>query len=303
MIELQTYSICYPDENHRRNLRGFPDFPDLFFIQLIHNQMKAKQHLENEKCELIHIGLVRSIIYALYPLRASRQMTESYLNRYCYADMRTHAGIDAPLRENEVEPDLAPAVRLEVLNVIFDDESFAYAREMIMMNNHMYRLPNDDYNLLLDPLEIALTKELDAWQKVVAIICEPIEEGHVRMKMKQLLDILIEQHENTEEKQMATDVGDEEDDLPEERGFTVSQVILCFHYICQEQRINFKNSLKTDWARCIARISGKSEKRIRNSLDFDLESRKTQRDLTIIYPVMSKLFPEIGEKILMDMKD
>ena len=102
---------------------------------------------------------------------------------------------------------------------------------------------------------------------------------------------------------MATDVGDEEDDLPEKRGFTVSQVILCFHYICQEQRINFKNSLKTDWARCIARISGKSEKRIRNSLDFDLESRKTQRDLTIIYPVMSKLFPEIGEKILMDMKD
>ena len=112
MIELQTYSICYPDENHRRNLRGSPDFPDLFFIQLIHNQMKAKQHLENEKCELIHIGLVRSIIYALYPLRSSRQMTESYLNRYCYADMRTHAGIDAPLRENEVEPDLAASVRL-----------------------------------------------------------------------------------------------------------------------------------------------------------------------------------------------
>ncbi len=36
----------------------------------------------------------------------------SSLNRYCYADMRTHAGIDAPPRENEVVPDLAASVRL-----------------------------------------------------------------------------------------------------------------------------------------------------------------------------------------------
>ena len=261
--------------------------------------------LEKERGKLIHLELVSRTIYALIPLCEDREKTESYLNLYLFADMRFHAGNNAPLRENEVDPSLAGAVRLEVLHMIRGDEMFIYAWEMITQNNHMYQTPADCSNLVWDPAELAITRELETWQRLVDQIREAIVEKHMLMKLKVLTDFLTKELYNGDESRMAAEegeVGEEPVDGPKGSAFTLSQVILCFYYICQEQDINYENSHKTNWARCIARISGKSEQRIRNSLNFDLHSKKSRRDLMIIHPVMSKLFPAIGEKILMDMK-
>jgi hypothetical protein len=264
--------------------------------------MKAKEYLKTARNDLMHFGQVRRSIYALYPVRKNRRLTETYLNLYLYADMRIHAGIDGPPRENEVDPSLAPAVRLEILNVIAGDDSFAFARDMIIRNGHMYHLQNDCIDLLLDPPEQAVTRELDAWQKVVTLICEPMDEGHVRIKMKQLLDILIEQHEIGEEKRLATNGEEEPANHPMENAFTVSQVILCLEYMFRELGITEENCHKTVKAELISCLTHKSEKHIRNLLYYDLESRKTKRDLKVIYPVMSKLDPRFGAEILKDLK-
>src|SRR5690554_5992317 len=136
--------------NNARETTG--EIPRIILISLFNlnlHRMKAKEYLKTARNDLMHFGQVRRSIYALYPVRKNRRLTETYLNLYLYADMRIHAGIDGPPRENEVDPSLAPAVRLEILNVIAGDDSFAFARDMIIRNGHMYHLQNDCIDLLL----------------------------------------------------------------------------------------------------------------------------------------------------------
>ena len=265
--------------------------------------MSLKNYFLNEKCRLVHFEQVRRIVYALYPLRESRQMTECYLNIYCFADMRMYAGIRGPLRKYEVEPEIAPAVRLEVLSVIDDNESFAFAREMIIKNNHIYREPEECINLLNDPLEGMIIKNMENWQEMVDEFCRHCEEERLLLNMKQLIEAHIGKSEQEEEIPPPTDVGDEQAELPAGGKFTVSQSVLCLHYMFQELGITEKNCHKTDKAELIARLTNYSEKHIRNEHYFDFESKKTKEDLRIIYPSMVKLDPRFGKAIKMDLKE
>lgn len=97
-----------------------------------------------------HLGVCRSI-YALLPLWDDRRKTEEYFNRYLFADARLHGGSDGTLWEGEVNPALAPAVRLEILKVISADDSFEQARDIITRSDHRYHQPDDYNSILHDP--------------------------------------------------------------------------------------------------------------------------------------------------------
>jgi hypothetical protein len=264
--------------------------------------MLSKNYFLKEKCELVHFEQVRRTIYALYPLRESRQMTECYLNLYCFADMRMYAGINGPLRKHEVAPEIAPAVRLEVLCVTDGDESFAFAREMIMKNNHIYRVPDDCINLLNDPVEGMIISKLEKWQKMVADFCVHCEEEQLLLNMKQLIDAHVGKVEQEKEIAPPTDAGEEQEELPAGENFTVAQSALCLHYFFQELGITEETCHKTDMAEFIARLTHRSEKSTRNKFYFDLESKSTKENLRKIYPTMLKLDPRFGKAIEKDLK-
>lgn len=113
--------------------------------------MNALSNLEAVKNELPHYDLVCRSIYALLPLRDDRRKTEEYFNRYIFADARLHGGSDGTLWEDEVNPALAPAVRLEILKVISADDSFEQARDIITRSDHRYHQPDDYNSILHDP--------------------------------------------------------------------------------------------------------------------------------------------------------
>lgn len=297
--------------------------------------MKAFCNLEAAKNELHHYDLVCRSMYALLPLRDDRRKTEEYFNRYLFADARLHGVSDGALWEDEVNPALAPAVRLEILKVISVDDSFEMARDIITRSDHRYHEPDDYNSILHDPPAPEQYSEQD-WQiKAYNLGMEILNVISVREKVKELVDItlkigvngtnksfpiqeltkletaLLECGKcNTALKEQIAELEGEVERLRkelngEEAGevMTVMQLALFAVYLFGEMGLHFDNSEKTEWARLLHRMTGKSEQRIRNALNFDFDNRNVKQNLRIIAAWCSELFPHIAEKMVKDMKN
>lgn len=110
--------------------------------------MRAKEYLEINKKRIYHYDQVKKSVYDLYPLRRSKIQTEVYFNRYLFADARyrsyeQYSG-DKPSstifneREYEVDRAIAHKVRMEILNVISEDDTFIFAYNIIALGANKY---------------------------------------------------------------------------------------------------------------------------------------------------------------------
>ena len=110
--------------------------------------MRAKEYLEINKKKIYHYDLVKKAVYDLYPLRNNKRQTEAYFNRYLFADARyrSHAQYyaDKPPStifnesENEIDKTIAYKVRMEILNVISEDDTFIFAYNIIALGANKY---------------------------------------------------------------------------------------------------------------------------------------------------------------------
>lgn len=82
---------------------------------------------------------------------------------------------------------------------------------------------------------------------------------------------------------------------------TIGEIALTFYYLFDEMGLNFANSHKTEWARFISRLTGKSYNRIREALFIEFERGITQRHLRNVACLFSELFPEIEQKVRNDL--
>lgn len=97
----------------------------------------------------------------------------------------------------------------------------------------------------------------------------------------------------------------EEQSAPREKSrgtkMTIGEIALTFYYLFHEMGLNFANSHKTEWARFISRLTGRSYNRIREALSIDFERGITQRHLRSVACLFSELFPEIEQKVRNDL--
>ena len=110
--------------------------------------MRAKEYLEINKKRIYHYDLVKKAVYDLCPLRRSKIQTEVYFNRYLFADARYRSHeqfyADKPPstifneREYEVERSIAHKIRMEILNVISEDDTFIFAYNIIALGANKY---------------------------------------------------------------------------------------------------------------------------------------------------------------------
>lgn len=110
--------------------------------------MRAKEYLEINKKKIYHYDLVKKAVYDLYPLRNNKRQTEAYFNRYLFADARYRS--DAQYyaskppstifneSENEIDKTIAHKVRMEILNVISEDDTFIFAYNIIALGANKY---------------------------------------------------------------------------------------------------------------------------------------------------------------------
>lgn len=374
--------------------------------------MRAKEYLAYRRNDIYYYDSVSNAIQELYPLRFDRSETEEYFNRYLFADARSRAENNFVLREGEVDPSIAVAVRIEMRHVIAEDESFIYAYNIIAEGRNkfsryetmklcelkeenintiheikeVYRQYREDYpknvlsDFLLDPhnrdfhnsrnkelrrdkewwleafnrayalfdeirtqlhrpyearflvMNLALDDE-DLRRNVVDIVCCLLEHydfrmSDERMKKKEiLLDLVRELDMNhnkplptpreIEEMKLALAAGDREiavlretianltarlEGNEEGRGMSVGETALTFYYLFDQLGVDFSNSDKTQWARFIHTLTGKSYQRVRNALIIDFDRKTTRKYLRNVASLFAELFPSIEEKIKNDME-
>lgn len=114
--------------------------------------MRAKEYLEINKKRIYHYDQVKKAVYDLYPLRNNKRRTEVYFNRYLFADARYRSYSQQHVEKsdqtilqenkNEIDRTIAYKVRLEILNVIFEDDTFIFAYNIIALGANHY----DDEN-------------------------------------------------------------------------------------------------------------------------------------------------------------
>ncbi|MCE5178483.1 MAG: hypothetical protein LLF81_05000, partial [Porphyromonadaceae bacterium] len=117
--------------------------------------MRAKEYLEINKKKIYHYDLVKKAVYDLYPLRNNKRQTEAYFIGYLFADARyqSHEQHDAEKppatifneRENEIDRTIAHKIRMEILNVISEDDTFIFAYNIIALVANNY----DDYHRIM----------------------------------------------------------------------------------------------------------------------------------------------------------
>lgn len=285
------------------------EFPTILLATNNLNQMTTKKYLSHAKNELHYFDLVSRSVLELSPLRDDQRKTEAYLTRYLFADARLRESEGAELRENEVDPALAPAVRRELLHVIEQDDSFHHARTIILQGAHGLRMPDVYSELLHDPPAPGPYKG-DEWQtNEFNLSLEIFNQMGVRKKLEQLLGAFLKQNELWRNSQHSAkeveklrkalqESGKRNEALKEELALkeceleklrkvvndeaegdvmTVSQLVLFFVYFFGELDVHMENSHKTEWARLIHRISGKSEQRIRNAFQYDFDNKHTKK--------------------------
>lgn len=86
-------------------------------------------------------------------------------------------------------------------------------------------------------------------------------------------------------------------------GMTVAQTSLTFYYLFDQLGLNFSNSDRTQWARFISGLTGKSYQSLREAFShLDFDSQNARKNLRKVAALFTELFPQIAEKILRDME-
>ena len=150
--------------------------------------MRAKEYLEINKSKILYYDIVKSAIDALSLLRNSKRKTREYFNRYLFADARQMSQKeDFVLREGEVDFEDVKHVRFEIMNAVFNDESFIFAYNIIVMQKN-------DYHKLLQ-LNCCKIKEINSETiSNIERICSMYKEDYPK---QHLCDYLIDE-ENEE---------------------------------------------------------------------------------------------------------
>jgi len=84
-------------------------------------------------------------------------------------------------------------------------------------------------------------------------------------------------------------------------GMTNAEMALAFYYLFDGLGLNFINSHKTQWARFIHRLTGRSFNRLREAFVIDFDREVTRKYLRNVAALFSELFPDIKQKILNDL--
>src|SRR5690554_862796 len=145
--------------------------------------MRAKEYLEINKSKILYYDIVKSAIDALSLLRNSKIKTREYFNRYLFADARQMSQKeDFVLREGEVDFEDVKHVRFEIMNAVFNDESFIFAYNIIVMQKN-------DYHKLLQ-LNCCKIKEINSETiSNIERICSMYKEDYPK---QHLCDYLID---------------------------------------------------------------------------------------------------------------
>ncbi|WP_313382273.1 hypothetical protein [Proteiniphilum saccharofermentans] len=307
--------------------------------------MRAKEFLAHRKDIIHYYSHVKKAIRDLYPLRGDRSRTEAYFNRYLFADARRRVDENFVLREDEVDHAIALEVRVEILRVIAEDDSFMFAYNIIAEGRNEFcdfdtmQLcePREEDAYAVQEMKALYGNDKEEWQQAVeAIIHCLLEYLNLQLSEEQLaqkdeLWILVREFYNNYCKPYI--IKNETDELKEilarkeveiaelkqlidhlagklsrylnataKDGMTVAEITLTFYYLFDALGVNFSNSDKTQWARFIHTLSGKSFHRIRESLSFDFDNKNTQKNLRNVATLFAELFPQIKNKIENDMK-
>lgn len=115
---------------------------------------------------------------------------------------------------------------------------------------------------------------------------------------KEVYDVEALIKENNELKKVISELS-KDDSGP---GMTVGQLAITFYYLFNELGLNFSNSDKTDWAKFINAITGKSYERIRRAFPIDCDTKISKKNLRIVGELYKELFPGIRQKIINDIK-
>lgn len=86
------------------------------------------------------------------------------------------------------------------------------------------------------------------------------------------------------------------------KGMTNAELVLVFYYLFDGLGVNFSNSDKTQWARFISQVTGRSFDALRNEMSIDFDSKRTKKSLRVIALLFHELHPEIALKIQNDLE-
>lgn len=303
--------------------------------------MRAKEYLALRKKELYYYDIVEKTIRELHSLRFDKAATEEYFNRYLFADARSRVDKNFVLQEGEVDPTVALAVRIEICHVIAGDDSFVYAYNIIVQGKNkfchsvamrLYDLKEENIPTLQEMRELYYNCKEDLQHVVEGILRCLLDQSDFHLSNVPLdrIDLLWEfirefymtfcrtskYRKEMEELKTALTRKEQEIATLEESlltlrnqlsaygkgGMTVAETALTFYYLFDELGVDFSNSDKTQWARFIHRLTGKSYQRVREALYFDFDQKSTRKNLRNVASLFAELFPRIETKIKNDME-
>ena len=129
--------------------------------------MRAKEFLELYKVTIPCYDTVKSCVYDLYQLRSDKYNTQLYFDQRLFADARCRSetsnynGLlcceDFVLYETEISIENVSTVRKEILNAIYDDETFIFAYNILVSGNCKYT--NSNSNRFAETKEICCNTE------------------------------------------------------------------------------------------------------------------------------------------------
>src|SRR5690554_4386912 len=110
--------------------------------------MRAKENFEVLKAEIYYTNHVKKAVYELHKLRTDKIETITYFNKYLFSDARYRhlrklsngcfQEVEFKLRENELDHNIVGQVRNELLSVIYNDDTFIYAYNIIVKGINSY---------------------------------------------------------------------------------------------------------------------------------------------------------------------
>lgn len=90
---------------------------------------------------------------------------------------------------------------------------------------------------------------------------------------------------------------------PITKSMNTLQKFLVFYYLFNELGVNYGNSDKSQWIRFIHKMTGYNEQNIKEKFYTDFDTKETKKNLRLIAPLFTELFPKIEEKIKKDSQD
>src|SRR5690554_3313081 len=125
--------------------------------------MRAKEYLEIYKSRITYYDIVKNCVYDLYKIRKDYLKTQEYFDERLFGDVRyrvmtnnlncTLLVADFVLNENEIPISDVVCIRKEIMNVIYDDETFVYAYNILAIEKCKYA--SYTINKINEPWEIS----------------------------------------------------------------------------------------------------------------------------------------------------